>query len=351
MDCAVAQRGRALIDFEVGVRQTASRLQAELETGLAARGVTAQTLPLDMEARHDMIDAALADVPSYATSALLGDWSAREHGRVCEQAFAEVADTVVPLLEALAVGGTTITNDPAFAPPKYWSSVWFHRTSGGWDGNAYNGYIHGELVHRRYVSRIFPGDIYAQRRRVLDELPRNDYARIFEMGTSSGHYTVALAERFADATIVGIDPSVRMLEQAQRVGNALSASWDLHVGVGEESGFADGSFDLVTSYAIHHELPPKIIALWFAEAFRLLTPGGDLLMTDVPRYADLDRMAAWRFDAAAKWGGEPFWRASAQIDLGEAARAAGFVDVRAGGIAPTGNPYVVYGRKPESARG
>ncbi|MDB5685499.1 MAG: hypothetical protein JWR77_88, partial [Rhizorhabdus sp.] len=90
MECAIAQRGRALIDFEVGVRQAASRMQGKLEVELTARGVTALTLPLDMDARHDMIDAALADVPSHATRALLGDWSAREHGRVCEQAFAEV---------------------------------------------------------------------------------------------------------------------------------------------------------------------------------------------------------------------------------------------------------------------
>lgn len=346
MECNLAQRGRALIDFEVGVRQAAGRLQGQLDGVLAARGVTAATLPEDMEARHDLIDATLADVPMYRTRALLGDWSACEHGRVCEEAFEQVRETVAPALDALAEGPTTIRQAPDFVPPKYWSAVWFHRTTGGWDGGPYNGFIHGELVHKRYVSKIFPGDIYAQRRRVLDELPRHDHARILELGTSSGHYTVALDERFPDAQIVGLDPSPRMLEQARRVGNERGASWQLHVGVGEDSGFADASFDLVTSYAIHHELPPKIIAAWFAEAFRLLEPGGDLLMVDVPRYADLDRMAAFRFDWAAKWGGEPFWRASASLDLAQGARDAGFVDVHAGGIAPMGNPYFVYGRKP-----
>jgi SAM-dependent methyltransferase len=346
MECNLAQRGRALIDFEVGVRQAAGRLQGQLDGVLATRGVTAATLPEDMEARHDLIDVTLADVAMHRTRALLSDWSACEHGRVCEEAFEQVRETVAPALDALAEGPTTIRQAPEFVPPKYWSAVWFHRTTGGWDGGPYNGFIHGELVHKRYVSKIFPGDIYAQRRRVLDELPRHDYARILELGTSSGHYTVALDERFPDAQIVGLDPSPRMLEQARRVGNERGAAWQLHVGVGEDSGFADGAFDLVTSYAIHHELPPKIIAAWFAEAFRLLEPGGDLLMVDVPRYADLDRMAAFRFDWAAKWGGEPFWRASASLDLAQGARDAGFVDVRAGGIGPMGNPYFVYGRKP-----
>lgn len=346
MKVQLAQRGRALIDFEVGLRLEASRLQRDAETLLATRGVTAETLPDDMDARHRLIDSTLADHGPYRTRELLGEWGAREHGLMCEEAFEEIRDRILPELARLDEGGTTITERPGFVPPRYWSEVWFHRTTGGWDASDHNGFVHGELVHKLYVSRIFPGDIYAQRRRVLDALPRHDHARILELGTSSGHYTVALAERFPHARITGIDLSRRMLEQARRVGNELGQSWNLIVGAGEDTGVDDASFDLLTSYAIHHELPPKIIDRWFAEAFRVLAPGGDLLMVDVPRYADLDRLSAWRFDWAAKWGGEPFWRAAAMIDLAEGAREAGFVDVREEGIGPAKNPYLVYGRKP-----
>lgn len=349
MEFALAQRGRALIDFEVSIRQVANRMQNALEQELARRGVTAETLPEGMDARHRLIEETLADWVPARTRALYGEWCALEHGRACEQAFDEVRDTIAPTLDALAGGATTIEEAPGFVPPSYWSEVWFHRTTGGWDASEYNGFVHGELVHRRYVSKIFPGDIYAQRRRILEELANDDYSRILELGASSGHYTLALAERFPEASIVGMDLSRRMLEQAQRMGNEWGHAWRLIVGAGENSGLADGSFDLVTSYAIHHELPPKIIKRWFEEAFRLLEPGGELLMADVPRYADLDRLAAWRFDWAAKWGGEPYWRSSAMLDLGEGARAAGFVDVRAAGIPPAGNPYYVYGRKPDDA--
>jgi SAM-dependent methyltransferase len=347
-DSGRAHRGRAMIDFEVQLRQLSNRLQRDLEAELAGRGVTAETLPEAMEERHRIIDATLSDWVPARTRALLGEWCAKEHGRACEQAFDEVRDTIGPVLDALALGPTTIEHPPHFVAPPYWSNVWFHRTSGGWDASRYNGFVHGELVHRRYVSKVFPGDIYAQRRRVLDELaqvPR----RVVEFGTSSGHYTRALSERFPEASIIGLDPSLRMLEQAQRIGNEMGQNWRLIVGVGEESRLADASCDLVTSYAIHHELPPRIIARWFEEAYRLLAPGGEMLMIDVPRYADLDRLAAWRFDWAAKWGGEPYWRSSASLDFGDGARAAGFVDVRAEGIAPAGNPYYVYGRKPHDA--
>lgn len=346
MEFELAQRGRALIDFEVTVRKRANALQQAVERELADKGITAETLPDKMDARHEMIDGALAHSPTYRLRALLGEWSSKEHGLACEEAFAEIRDDVVPTLEALRAGATELHEDPGFQPPPYWSEIWFHRTAGGWDASDYNGFVHGELVHKKFVSKVFPGGVYGQRRTLLQTLPRKDYGRILELGTSSGHYTVALAEAFPDAEITGVDLSARMLEQAQRVGNELGHGWKLYVRAGEATGFEDASFDLVTSYAIHHELPPRIIKQWFSEALRLLARGGDLLMADVPRYADLDRMSAWRFDWVAKWGGEPYWRASAMLDLGAMAREAGFVDVRTsepGG--PPGSPYFVYGRK------
>src|SRR3546814_8488497 len=103
--------------------------------------------------------------------------------------------------------------------------------------------------------------------------------------------------------------------------------------------FDDASFDLVTAYAIHHEMPPRIIAAIFKEAFRVLKPGGDMVMADVTRTGELDKMAAWRMDWTAKWGGEPFWRATAALDMEPMAREAGFVDVRGYHPQPGRDPY------------
>lgn len=346
MQFNLGQRGRSLMDFEVSARQTAARLHQKVEEELTERGVTAATLPDDMEARHRLIDETLAESPLYQARALLGEWCSKQHGRAAEQAFDEIRDAVLPELEALRDGGTTITAED-FPAPRYWSETWFHRTHGGWDGSDYNGFVHGEIVHKKYVSKVFPGDIYGNRRLILRELPRDDYARILEIGTSSGHHTVAISEVFPDAGIVGIDPSLRMLEQAQRVGNEQGKSWQLHVGIGEDMPmFEDASFDLVTAYAIHHEMPPRIIAAIFKEAFRVLKPGGDMVMADVTRTRELDKMAAWRMDWTAKWGGEPFWRASAALDMEPMAREAGFVDVRGYHPHAGRDPYVIYGRKP-----
>lgn len=346
MQFELRQRGRSLMDFEVTARQSAGRLQQSVESELANAGITSATLPDDMEERHRLIDEALANSATYQARALLGEWCAKQHGRAAEQAFDEIRDVLEPQLEKLRLGKTTLT-EHVFDAPRYWSEIWFHRTRGGWDASAYNGFVHGELVHKKYVSQIFPGDIYGNRRLILRDLPRDDYADILEIGTSSGHHTVAIAEVFPAARISGIDPSVRMLEQAQRVGNELGYAWNLHTGIGEHMPmFADQQFDLVTAYAIHHEMPPKAIADIFAEAFRVLRPGGDMIMADVARTDTLDKLTAWQFDWTARWGGEPFWRATAKLDLEPLARAAGFVDVR--GYQPNAgrDPYIIYGRKP-----
>lgn len=349
MQFALGQRGRALMDFEVTTRHAAGRLQARVEAELAESGVTADTLPEDMESRHRVIDKALAGSRIFEARALLGEWCAKQHGRAAEQAFEEVREELLPEIERLREGDTTLTQHD-FDAPDYWSKIWFHRTRGGWDASDYNGFVHGEIVHKKYVSKIFPGDIYANRREVLRSLPRNDYQRILDIGTSSGHHAVAVSEVFPDAHLTGLEPSLRMLEQAQRVGNEKGLSWDLHTGIGENMDmFADGSFDLVTAYAIHHEMPVKSMDAIFAEAFRVLEPGGEMIMADVARSYSMDRMAAWRFDWLARWGGEPFWRSTTRLDMEPMARAAGFVDVRGWQPKEGLDPYIIYGRKPENA--
>jgi SAM-dependent methyltransferase len=265
---------------------------------------------------------------------------------VAADAFEQIRDELEPRLKALEKGPTTIEPLPGERRPAYFDVAWIHRTTGGWDGHAYQGFIHGELIHRHYVARNYPGDIFAQRREILSVLPRRDYRRIFEIGTSSGHFTQALAQEFPQAEIWGCDPSPRMLEQAQRVANERGLRWRLFVGSGEKTGLEAGSFDLVASYIVLHEIPAEATRAQLREAFRLLRPGGDVLFADVTRYAALDKRAVRWAEYGAVHGGEPFWREAASLDLAAAAREAGFVDVRSEGFRGGIYPWYVYGRKP-----
>lgn len=349
MDFQLRQRGRASMDFLVAMTAEMRPLMARWTDELAERQVTAATLPDDLDARQAMVDQALAGSKAWAASGLLMDFASVEHGRVAREAYGESRDLLEPELDRLEQAGPArLTADPDFVQPAYFKDVWFHRTTGGWDGHPQQGFIHGELIHRHYVSKNYPGDIFAQRRRVLAELPRDDYRRILEMGTSSGHFTVALQQVFAEASITGVDLSLPMLRQALRVANENGWDWDLHQRAAEDTGFADASFDLVASYIIFHEMPAPVIRATFAEAFRLLEPGGQMLMSDVTPYAAVDRLASWRADWMARNGGEPWWREAASMDWGAEARAAGFVDVSNRGIDGAPYPWIVTGTKPHA---
>jgi SAM-dependent methyltransferase len=335
------QRGRASIDFLALLGGASGTLRSAVDEELAQRQVTAGSLPEDMDARYDVVNSALRDSRAYAALNLVGDWHGRTHGKYAVEAYEAIAADIAPAIAAAETGAARITLDPDLVPPDYWDGVEFHRTSPGWDGHDHMGFVHGEIIHRKMVDRLYPGGIFRQRRAVAGMAPREHYDRILDMGCSSGHFTTALADAYPSAKIAGVDLSRRMLEHAWRTANANGWDWDLYQRPMEATGFAEASFDLVASYIILHEMPAPAIRASFAEALRVLEPGGDMVMSDVTRYADLDRLAAWKADRLAKYGGEPFWRESASLDLAEIALEVGFVEAKAEGL----YPHVVIARK------
>jgi len=345
MDFQLKQRGRASMHFLADVAAAAARLRPRVDAAIEAHGLTETTLADDLDERLRQVDAALADSPAAAALAALTEFAGVNHGRIAVEAFEDIRAELEPRLQALMAGPTQLEPMPGGRRPAYADAAWIHRTAGGWDGHAYQGFIHGELIHREYVARNYPGDIFKQRRQILSVLLGRNPARIFEIGSSSGHYTLQLAEEFPQAEIWGCDPSPRMLEQAQRTANERGLHWRLFVGSGEATGLPSGSIDLVTSYIVLHEIPAEAARAQLREALRLLRPGGEMLFTDVTRYAVLDKRAVRWAEYAAVHGGEPFWREAARLDLGAAAREAGFLEVRSEGFGGAPYPWFVYGRK------
>lgn len=346
IEFSLKQRGRASVDFlgyfALGGGEVRSRAKALVDSRFA----DSDALPDDLDERHALIEGEMLGERAYRAEQLLGDWHSKQHGLVADEAFEEVRPTLEPQLLALDEGPATLELDDNFSPPSYWEGVEFHRTAKHWDGSDYTGCVHGEIIHKKMVDRIYPGGIFRQRRMLAELAPREHYKKILDMGCSTGHFTIALAETYPDAEIHGIDLSKRTLEHSRRVANAKGLAWKLYQRAAEDTGFADESFDLVASYILLHEIPEDIIRKVFAEAFRVLEPGGDMIMSDVTRYADLDKLGEWRADRGARYGGEPHWRSSASVDLGALASEVGFEDVVAGGEPPMNYPYIVRGRKP-----
>jgi len=348
LDPVLKQRGRASVDFLVHFGRGSKDVRGAVEAAISAAVPDPEALPEDLDERNRWMEDTLLESRAWRASQAMGEWQAGMHGLIARRAFEEVLPEMEPVIAQYQTTGpaTLEPAKPSEVPPAYWEGVNFHRTAGGWEDHPLQGYIHGEIVHRKLVDAFYPGGIFRQRRMIAGMAPRDRYERILDMGASTGHFTAALQETYPTAQITGVDLSLRTLEHAQRVANAHGWPWKLYQRPAEQTGFAEGSFDLVASYILLHEIPADVIRAVFAEAFRVLEPGGDMIMSDVTRYADLDRLGVWRADSGALYGGEPYWRESASLDLGEIARDAGFVDVTAGGMAPYSYPHVVQGKKP-----
>jgi SAM-dependent methyltransferase len=346
LDVALDQRGRASVNFLLHLSRGASDVAANVEKDIQRIVPDPDKLPDDLDQRTARMAQSLSASRPWRTQQLVHEWHASMHGVIAAEAFDEVRDRIDTVIRKYQDGGPA-TLEPApegTIAPAYWEGVNFHRTAGGWDEHEHQGYVHGEIVHKKLVDAAFPGGgIFKQRRLVAAMAPRDHYDRILDMGASTGHFTAALQETYPGSQIVGVDLSLKTLQHAQRVANANGWAWQLYQRPAEATGFAGESFDLVASYILLHELPAATIRGVFTEALRVLKPGGDMIMSDVTRYADLDKLSVWRADSGARYGGEPHWRESASLDLGEVARTAGFVDVT---VAASKYPHVVQGRKP-----
>ena len=342
------QRGRASVDFLAHVFHGTTGVRKGVQEELSTRFGDGSSLPDDLDERHQAVTGVLSSEPGYRVQQTIGEWHSRQHGLIAMNAFEELKPGVTELLARYDEGPSRLIADEDFKAPDYFDGVEIHRTRGGWDGHPYMGFVHGEIVHRLIVEATYPGGIFKQRRMVAGLAPRDSYGRILEMGCSTGHFTRALAATYPDAEITGVDVSIRTLEHALRTGNSCGYRWQLYLRAAEDTGFDDEHFDLVTSYILLHEMPADAIRASFAEAYRVLKPGGDLLMSDVARYAHLNKVQEWQADQLARFGGEPFWRESASLDLVAALADAGFeeVDGRAIGNQGYPYPYVVTARKP-----
>ncbi|MGP3952190.1 class I SAM-dependent methyltransferase [Streptomyces sp. 7N604] len=122
-----------------------------------------------------------------------------------------------------------------------------------------------------------------RRRRVFSGLVALSGARpgdrVLDVGCGPGYLTRLVAAAVApDGSTVGIDPSPTVIEYARRKNRNAHCSFAL--GTAEALDARDGSFDVVVSSLMLHHLPAKLQPTALGEMFRVLRPGGRLLVAD-----------------------------------------------------------------------
>jgi demethylmenaquinone methyltransferase/2-methoxy-6-polyprenyl-1,4-benzoquinol methylase len=119
--------------------------------------------------------------------------------------------------------------------------------------------------------------------------------RVLDIGCGTGALTVRAAQR--GAHVVGIDVNAQMLEIAERRVDARLGEVDVELremGVAELDGEAAESYDVVMSGLCLSELTDGERTFALREAYRLLEPGGLLLLADevIPQNA-IKRLLHW----------------------------------------------------------
>jgi ubiquinone/menaquinone biosynthesis C-methylase UbiE len=111
--------------------------------------------------------------------------------------------------------------------------------------------------------------------------------RVLDLGTGTGVVALALAERYPEAEVVGVDLSRAMIDEARRkVTPELASRVRFEVGDASALGSPDGAFELVV---LSNMIP------FFDELARVVAPGGTLVLSfsrgaETPIYVAPDRL-------------------------------------------------------------
>ncbi|MFM7364364.1 MAG: class I SAM-dependent methyltransferase [Cuspidothrix sp.] len=104
---------------------------------------------------------------------------------------------------------------------------------------------------------------------------------ILDLGCAVGLSTFALQAVYPHAKVTGLDLSPYFLSVANYRSQERQAHINWVHGQAESTGLADASFDLVSIFLMCHELPQSATHQIFAEARRILRPGGHLAIMDM----------------------------------------------------------------------
>jgi len=352
MSVALLQRGRASYEFlgelaRFSGRELQARSRDYLETHPPEGGFDDADLT-----RIRQATAILEELPEYQFDRMITRVVAEELYRVGFEAIEDVREAVEEDYRVNEERGGTLELDPGFRPPAYWTDTEFHLTPGGWDGHPRMGYIiHDHLYPYVFtvggVGAVQAGKSFTDQRAQVAQQGRKDrYRRVLEMGSGTGRFLLALQETYPDAEVHGVEISESGLHHSRLVAARHGYRFRLRKATAEATGYPDGYFDLVGIFTLFHEVPVPATKKIIEESFRILEPGGELVIGDVPPYREQGTFQAAIMDWETEHRGEPFWRASLVFDRAAALAESGFVEVEEYGLGETNYPWVTRGVKP-----
>ena len=191
---------------------------------------------------------------------------------------------------------------------------------------------------------------------------------VVDLGCSVGLSTRELGRAFPRAELVGVDLSPQMLSVFAHLQSLSAAEANAHAipeaagslgpkagrkarlihAAAEKTGLESGVADVASLHLVMHELPQSATRAVLREAFRILKPGGVVILGEMdPGSAAFGRVLGSPLAFAAFRSSEPHLLEYITLDVPAAAREAGFVGVRTAAHSP--RHFTLVGVKPPAA--
>ncbi len=180
------------------------------------------------------------------------------------------------------------------------------------------------------VELLFNGIADAMRRRILKPLKREldkldqDTITILDVACGTGRTLKALRSAFPSVSLYGVDLSCAYLRKANELLSQLPQELpQLLQGKGEELPYQDNYFNAISNVFLFHELPKPIRQQVIDESYRVLQPGGIMVICDSIQLSDSPELEPMINNFSIAFH-EPFYTDYVKDDMEEHLQKAGF---------------------------
>ncbi len=244
----------------------------------------------------------------------------------------------VPITERLIL-------DPDLAVPDYHDGVEWHLQPGGWEGYDLAGPMWSAAIMPYVYSRggnaavEVNDDVRSHRREVLSQF-RHEPRRAYDVGCGGAGTLGIMRSLFPNAELVGGDLSARRLTDGHAISERMGWNITFRQEDGRHVAEEDNSFDAVISYALHHEMPRDVTRAILREMHRILEPGGEIVINDIPPFRVVSPLQAVLLDWESTYRAEPFFTESRFLHLPDTLARLGFTAIEEFRLRPLGYPWI-----------